>query len=74
MSDKPIGPPKLLGLIDPYGDVPDLCEGCGAPLHGCALDSPNGWLCGIDCGAFNPEQLAASAIVPFSETGLDAPS
>lgn len=74
-----IGPPKLLGLIDPYGDVPDLCEGCGAPLHGCALDSPNGWRCSMDCPADSggdrivPE-IAQTGMVPFSATGLNRPS
>lgn len=70
----------------PGDDVPAVCSGCGAELHGAALDSPAGWLCSSECPEIirlwteMNQKLDGTAIfsdpslIPFSETGLDAPS
>ncbi len=77
---------RLMFAIDPIGDVPEVCSRCGMDLRGCAFDSPLGWLCSAECPAVLElwaemnQRIDGTAIfndpawVPFSETGLDAPS
>jgi len=73
-----INPPAFHG-IGGLPPVPEFCCRCGGELRGVAVDHPDGFLCGIDCGRprdmeiprpASPEQ---SGCVPFSQTGLEAP-